>query len=388
VNELRILAGPRARQRIAADGLQAAQISAIAGAAGGPKGLALIPLDRYVFGDWLASAPRPRALFGASIGAWRMAAAAQRAPVPALDRLETAYLELQRYPESPGPRLVSQVCRDIVRAVIGADARGFVHGLDTDRHLHLVTAHGLGPRLRSTRGRFVRAAAANLLSRERLGAHLQRVVFVSAGPGLHAATATDLSSACPARTANDWNDATDRAGAPLSQAVPVDRFATRAVALDAANLEDALLASGSIPLVADPVRSIDGAPAGDYWDGGLIDYHLYWPFARLDGLVLYPHFTPHLTAGWLDKFLPWRRYGIGPAGAGWLDNVVLLAPGPGLLARLPNRKLPDRSDFHRYGLDHDRRLRDWRGAIAECTRMAEAFARFVERPDPALVEPI
>ncbi len=368
MNALRILAGPRARQRIAADGLQAAQISAIAGAAGGPKGLALIPLDRFVFGDWLASAPRPRALFGASIGAWRMAAAAQRAPLPALDRLEAAYLELQRYPESPGPRLVSHVCRDIVRAVIGADARGFVRGLDGNAHLHLVTARGLGPRLRSPRGRFVRAAVANLLSRQRLGMHLQRVVFASAG--------------------NDAHDAAGRAAAPLSRAVPADRFATRAVALDAGNLEDALLASGSIPLVADPVRSIDGAPAGDYWDGGLIDYHLYWPFARLDGLVLYPHFVPHLTAGWLDKFLPWRRHGIGPAGAGWLDNLVLLAPGPGLLARLPNRRLPDRNDFHRYGLDHDRRLRDWRGAIAECARMADAFARFVERPDPALVEPI
>lgn len=396
---LRILAGPRAIRHIAAHGLQAADVSAVAGAAGGPKGLALIPLDRYVFGDWLPSRPRPRALFGASIGAWRMAAAAQRDPVAALDRLEQAYLELQRYPQAPSAALVSRVCRHVVRATLGGPAQAFLEAAHPDAHLHVVTArarthgeHAPAARAptahtsaahtstapthaaRTPRAHFARAAVANAVSRDRLGRHLQRVVF--------------------ARSCDTQSEPPDEPGAApgthavphLSPAVPDDRFATRAVTLHAGNLEDALLASGSIPLVADPVRGIVDAPAGDYWDGGLIDYHLYWRYARLDGLVLYPHFVPWLTAGWLDKFLPWRRHGIGGAGRGWIDNLVLLAPGPDLLQRLPNRALPDRRDFHRHGLDHDGRLRAWRHAIGECARMAEAFARFVEHPDPGRIE--
>jgi hypothetical protein len=48
-------------------------------------------------------------------------------------------------------------------------------------------------------------------------------------------------------------------------------------------------------------------PAGDCLDGGLIDYHLLLPYRELDSIVLYPHFAPFVTPGWLDKFLPWRK---------------------------------------------------------------------------------
>jgi hypothetical protein len=133
------------------------------------------------------------------------------------------------------------------------------------------------------------------------------------------------------------------------------------------------------------VRDPAGAPRGDYWDGGLIDYHLLLPYCELDALVLYPHFVPQVTAGWLDKFLPWRRH--APAHP-WLDNLLLIAPSPALLARLPNRKLPDRNDFYRYGLDHAGRERDWRRAIAECQRLADEAMRWLERPDPAAVQPL
>lgn len=164
-----------------------------------------------------------------------------------------------------------------------------------------------------------------------------------------------------------------------------DAFGVQRVALSAANAEDALLASGSIPLLCEPVRSPAGAPAGDYWDGGLIDYHLLLPYTRLDGIVLYPHFAPHVTPGWLDKFLPWRSR---PRAHPWLANVLLIAPSPALLARLPNGKLPDRSDFRRYGLDHARRQRDWRRALAECERFAEAALAWLARPDPRLLRPL
>ena len=352
---LRLLAGAHARQRIAAHGLRASDVSAIAAAAGGPKGLALLPLDRWLFGHWLPGSPRPRSLFGASIGAWRMAAAAQRDPLAALARLETAYLEEQRYPRSPSPETVSRVCRQITRELIGTNASAFAAALNPDMNLQVVTARA--PAGRHPRPFFAQAALANAVSRQRLAGRLERVVFSSAG-------------------------------ATPSAALPPDRFGTRTVTLTPANLEDALLASGSIPLIADPVGAIAGAPAGDYWDGGLIDYHLHWRYAALDGLVLIPHFVGHLTAGWLDKYLPWRRHGVGRIGRGWLDNVLIVAPSASLLARLPGGRLPDRRDFYRYGTDHERRLRDWRQAIGECGRMAEAFARFCDAPHSVALEPL
>ena len=354
MSALRLLAGTGARARIEREGLRAEAVAGVAAAAGGPKGLAFLGLDAWLFGEWLAAAPRPRLLAGASIGAWRMAAAVHPDGATATRRLGEAYLELQRYPRDPAPTLVSRVCRDVVEATVG-DPAGFIAGLQRSHALAVITARGRGAIAGdATRLAFARPAVANLLSRRRLGAHLQRVVFESAtGPRV-------------------W---------------PEDAFSTRHVALAPGNVVDALLASGSIPLVAGPVRDPAGAPLGAYWDGGLVDYHLFLDWRALDGLLLYPHFTPWLTPGWLDKALPWRRR--GPHGARhWLDEVLLVVPSEALLARLPGGRLPDRRDFHRHGLDHDGRLRDWRRAMAECEAMIEDFADFVRRPDPARLEPL
>ena len=72
---LRILAGPVARAQLRERGLTPADVLAVPGAAGGPKGLILNPLDRFLFGHWLAGEGAPVHLLGASIGAWRMASA-------------------------------------------------------------------------------------------------------------------------------------------------------------------------------------------------------------------------------------------------------------------------------------------------------------------------
>jgi hypothetical protein len=161
-----------------------------------------------------------------------------------------------------------------------------------------------------------------------------------------------------------------------------DAFGLSRIAFTPDNLEDALLASGSIPLVCEPVHDPAGAPRGDYWDGGLIDYHLLLPYRTLEGVVLYPHFVPHVTPGWLDKFLPWRAQSRSHP---WLDNVLLVVPSRALLERLPNRKLPDRNDFYRYARDDERRMRDWRRAVAECQRFADEVAAWISKPDPSLL---
>jgi hypothetical protein len=219
--------------------------------------------------------------------------------------------------------------------------------------LEVLTARARGPLAgRESKAAFARAALDNALARPRLAKHLHRVVFVAG-----AAAIPD----------------------------PFDAFGALHVPLDARNAEDALLASGSIPLVCTPVRDIAGAPRGEYWDGGLIDYHLLLPYARGPGLVLYPHFAPYVTPGWLDKFLPWRR---APRAHDWLANVLLIAPSAAFLARLPNGKLPDRNDFYRYGADHAARIRDWERAIAECERFADEAMRFLDSPAVDRVGPL
>ena len=89
---LRIYAGPAAMRHIAQNGLQPQDVGVVPGAAGGPKGLILGPLDRFVFGDWLAQSSHEVHLVGASIGAWRMATACLNNPVAGFEQLERDYI--------------------------------------------------------------------------------------------------------------------------------------------------------------------------------------------------------------------------------------------------------------------------------------------------------
>ena len=346
--------GARARQRIAADGMRAADVAIVPAAAGGPKGLVLHGLDCWMFGHWLKQAPRPRKLVGASIGAWRMAASAFDDPLAAHRRLARLYAG-QRYPAKPSAAYVSQAIGALLDEFL--DGRAAEVANNPTHQLSVLTARGVGP-LGDTRGArwremagFLRAAAGNAVARKHLAGALQRVVFHG---GDDAA----------------WLRA------------PFDAFAAHFVGLTAANLRDALRASGAIPLVLEAVSGIAGAPDGAYWDGGLIDYHLHLPYQRDPGLVLYPHFSDYLVPGWLDKSMPWRRARASAANPA-LDNVILVSPSAAFVATLPNGKLPDRRDFQFYGQDHAARTRDWSRAIAESARLAEDFARWCERPDLA-----
>ncbi|QGZ39214.1 hypothetical protein IP92_02550 [Pseudoduganella flava] len=345
--------GSRARRRIAADGLRAADIAIIPAAAGGPKGLILNGIDQWLFGDWLPSAPRERRLIGASIGAWRMAVSALADPVAGHKRLAHHYAH-QTYPAKVDAAYVTRTVRGLLDEVLDG------HAGEMLAHPHYrvtaITARGTGPlaaaggvRWREMTG-FLLAAAGNAVSRERLAGAMERVLFHDA------------------RDPSAW----------LRERF--DAFPPRFATLTEANLRDALLASGSIPFVLQAVHDIAGAPPGAYWDGGLIDYHLHLPYQRDPDLVLYPHFTDHIVPGWLDKSLPWRRARESASDPA-LENVMLVSPSPSFIARLPNRKLPDRSDFKHYGQDHAARIRDWTYAIGESERMAEALARWVEQPD-------
>jgi hypothetical protein len=348
---LAIRAGPRALERIRSHGLDPADIGIIPAAAGGPKGLALIGLDRAIFGEWLPRARRERWLIGASIGAWRMAAVTMPDPSRKLSLLAALYCDEQNYRAKPAPAEVSAICADIVARLIGDDAQALLE--NSNFRLAVLTVLGRGAVARDYPGSVFGwglAATANTVARRHLAKFLHRGVFAS-----------------------------DASRLPFFQK-RFDAFSNEVVQLTSDNLRPALLASGSIPLLLAGVSDIPGAPSGTYWDGGIVDYHLALPYGEADGLVLYPHFADHIMPGWLDKFFPSRR-----ATDAALANVVMVGPTREFMSKLPGGKLPDRSDFKRYGRDFKARSRIWRGAVAESERLGEAFMRWCEKPDPAMV---
>ena len=353
---LSIRAGKRAFERIRSHGLDPSDIEIVPGAAGGPKALGIAGLDRAMFGEWLPSAPGVRHLIGASIGAWRFAAACRTDALAALDEFARGYTE-QRYPKRPSRRFVSDSAREMLaRLFKGREDEILAH---PHYRLHILTVRGRWPLTRdsslTTSLGFGMAAMANAVGRRHLARFIDRTIFHD--PREHPAFF---------RTGSRF-----------------DPFHTHEVTLDRGNLADALLASASIPLVLEGVLDIASAPRGVYWDGGIIDYHLHLPYHRSKGLVLYPHFIDRIVPGWLDKGMPWRH-----ARGEWLDNVILVSPSPEYVQALPHGKLPDRRDFARFAGDDAARMKYWRTAIAESTRLGDEFLEFARKPDPARVVPL
>ena len=353
---LQILAGPRARTHLRERGLSPADVRVIPAAAGGPKGLGLIPLDRFLFGQWLRDTAHTLHLAGASIGAWRMACACLPDADAALAQLAEDYVT-QSYPHErgrmPTPAVVSATLGARLHERLAPRAAAILS--HPQRRLHVFTSRGRHllhrpGRLRAAVGT-LGAFAANAAHRRALGGWLERVVF------------SDARDALP---------------------FPLHDYRSQQTALTPQNLASAVLASCSIPFVLNPVQDPPGAPPGTYWDGGLTDYHLHLDYAAMhEGLVLYPHFHSRVVPGWLDKPLKYRHR----ATAG-LDNVVVLAPRPDWLRTLPLGKLPDRSDFKTYGEDEARRQRDWRVALGESQRLADEFAQAVDSSRPIDAQPL
>jgi hypothetical protein len=353
---LSIHAGPRALQHLQARGLSPSDVRIIPAAAGGPKGLVLNPLDRFIFGQWLADSTHTLHLMGASIGAWRMACACLPDADDALAQLAQDYID-QDYEHEPGraptPQVVTRMFGRAIDARLGVRAQeilGHPH-----RRLHVFTSHGRGLLHREGRWQtalgYASAFAANAVSRKALGMWIERVVF------------SDPRTSMP---------------------IPLTDFRSQQGALSPANLSQAILASCSIPFWLQAVHDIPGGPAGAYWDGGITDYHLHLPYASMDtGLVLYPHFQSQVVPGWLDKV--WKRRHRATSA---LDNVVVLSPRREWVTTLPNGKLPDRKDFQSYGDDLASRQRVWRQALAQSQQLADEFAQFLDAPGGVPIEPL
>ncbi|MBX3611401.1 MAG: phospholipase [Hydrogenophaga sp.] len=361
---LRLYAGPLALKHLREHGLRPRDVGVIPAAAGGPKGLILGPLDQFLFGDWLRDTPQTIHLIGASIGAWRMGTACLDNPAAAFQRLEHDYIH-QHYELAPGQRRPSpQQISDTFSANLQAFYGGRVDQvLQHPRwRLHIVTSRGR--RLLSRDGAlrtplgYLGAFAANAVRRRSLGQWLERVVFSAPVP------AQGTVSALPF----DTHD-----------------LRTRQIALGPHNFMPALQASCSIPFVLRPVADIAGAPRGVYWDGGITDYHLHLHYHASPEapLVLYPHFQKAVVPGWLDK--AWKRRHRSSAA---LDHMLVVAPDPEWVRSLPNGKLPDRTDFDRYGQDLAARVKAWGTAVGAARRLADELAQWLLRPDMQRVEPL
>ena len=284
----------------------------------------------------------PVHLLGSSVGAWRFACFAQDDPIAAIDRFEQAYIG-QSFSDKPDIEEITTKTRNIAKLVMQNDAATqilshpiFRTHIMTVRARHLAASENrfvLGPTL-------IAAAAMNAISRSTLAWFFERALFF---------------------------DARD-----LPPFFDVDGFPLQKIRIRASNIEDAILATGAIPLVLSGVTNIEGADPGTYRDGGVIDYHLDLPHSDSDRLTLFPHFYAHIVPGWFDKKLPWR----GPNPAHF-DRTILVSPSQEFVARLPNAKIPDRTDFMRY--TPIERIRAWQDCVGECEALADEFNEVVEK---------
>lgn len=357
---LSVFAGKRAYAHVRKNGLQPSDVNRVMGASGAAKWLAIAGLDKAIFGRWFSESNHEVTLFGTSVGAFKLAAAAHLDPSAALDRLATAYIE-QRYGDKLDADSIAVQMLPVLDAVAGMGAAGQVLSNPCLR-LQFGAVRCLDKQLASGSGRsqqlgLARAFAANLRGRSRLARYVQRTVFID-----------------------------PRSTSPL---VGDDSSTTQVVQLSMDNYRPALLASGSLPVYMQAVSPIHGAAAGVYRDGGLLDYHPL-PVVQsrevqsAPNLVLYPHFYSTLTEGWFDKFLNWRA--VDPKR---LDEVILLAPSAAHVSSLQGRAIPDRRDFNTFQGQDEQRIQRWRSAVASSDVLGELFLEWVKSGEiAARIQPI
>jgi hypothetical protein len=335
-------AGPGAYETIQRHGFAIDRIGTLAGASGGAKWLVLSQLDRAIIANILPDLRSPVHLIGTSIGAWRFACYAQSDPQAAIGRFEDAYIE-QHYSDAPDIHEITAKTREILQILLGDN--GVLEILDHPvfrthvmavraRHIaasehHLILATCL-----------MLAASLNAISRSTLAWFFERTLFFDA---------------------RDLPPFFDDSGFPMQR-----------VMIRKDNLEDAIVATGSIPLVLSGVEDIAGATPGVYRDGGVIDYHLDLPHSDPDRLTLYPHFFERIVPGWFDKKLSWRQP--DPAH---VDRTILISPSAEFVSSLPNGKIPDRTDFENYSPSE--RIRIWRAVVTACEALAEEFNDVIEK---------
>jgi hypothetical protein len=345
-------AGAGALQSVRKHGFDISSVGTLAGASGGAKWLVLSQLDRALLRTVVPKLAGPVHLIGSSIGSWRFACYGQADPLAAIERFEQAYLE-QTYSEKPDIHEITAKTREILDYVLGDN------GVSEILANPLFRMHVMAVRSRhimATENRvllalgLVTAALLNAASRSTLGWSFERALFHD-----------------------------KREVPPFFE---VSGFPLQTVELRHDNLRDAIVATGSIPLVLSGVPDIAGAKPGVYRDGGVIDYHLDLPHSAEERLTLFPHFYGRIVPGWFDKRLKWRR-----PQAGNVARTILISPSDEFVSKLPHGKIPDRTDFVNY--EPAERVRIWKKCVAACAAMADEFAEVIEKDQlAARLEPL
>ncbi len=346
---LQIFAGEKARAVISREGFKASLFSAFLGASGGPKWFVLSGLDKVIFNEFLDLSDGHIDLIGSSVGSFRSACFAQKDPASAITRLQTQYCN-ETYSDKPSPQEITSKSKFLLKFIL--DTQNIEEVLNnTKRSIHIIAArcHGLTAsenRVLQGIGLF-NAALKNYVNRAHISRSFSRVLF--------------------------------HTGKPL-QFTERSTFPTEFASLTKANIHQALLASGSIPLVIEGVSNIPGLPPGMFRDGGIIDYHFDFQL-NTPGLVLYPHFYSTPIPGWYDKRLKRQCH---PDS---FDNVVIMAPSPEFVETLPYKRISDRTDFQT--MTSEQRIKYWSTIISESDRLAESFLTQISHSDPSTyIKPI
>ena len=262
-------------------------------------------------------------------------------PLAAIERFEHAYLD-QSYSLKPSREEITAKGREILEIILGERGVGEILSHPVYR-THIMTCRSRNltaaehPAVLGTG--LIAAASINALYRPALGAFFERALFYD-----------------------------DRDIPPFYEA---RGFPMRQVRLEERNLADAVAATGAIPLVLAGVRDIAGAPKGMYRDGGIIDYHLDIPHSDNGRLTLYLHFIDRIIPGWFDKHIKWRKP--DPVNS---DRTIIVSPSAEFVARLPNKKIPDRHDFVNY--EAEDRLHAWHTTVSMCDELADEFREVIE----------
>lgn len=333
---LDVYAGKNALTRIKQEGFSADLFDYMLGASGGPKWFVLAGLDRYIFPEFFAGRTKPLNIIGSSAGAFRFACFAQNDPLSAINRLADRYSHTV-YSDKPTAKEITAKGTALLNYVLGENGcEEIINNPVIQAHFIVAKCKGLTQfeaKPLQMAG-LIASASANALKRKWLEKFYQRFLFSS----------------------------------PNSDLKIIDPFnmASYSVPLTAKNLPQALMASGSIPIVIEGVKNIDGAPPGMYRDGGIIDYHFDLTFGPQKGLVLYPHFYSKPIPGWFDKSLKNRL-----PHANSYSDVVMLVPSDEFVASLPYGKIPDRKDFE--VMSSSQRIEYWQTVISKSDILGQAF---------------
>ena len=330
-----IYAGNTAAKIITEQGFTPDLFSSFLGASGGPKWFTLFGLDKYIFGEFFKHRSSPLNLIGSSAGAFRAACFSQHDPVAAIERLAKSYSETRYSSNKPTPEEITTKARALLEEVFGNNGvTEIINNPIFKAHFIVAKSNGLvASELKALQLLGLsKSYLTNRVNRRFLNKQYERFIFQ----------------------------------APNSDLALEDsyQFKTTQLDLNKDNLKDALLASGSIPLVMQGIKNITGAPAGMYRDGGIVDYHFDLKINN-PGLILYPHFNSEPKAGWFDKNLKRK------VASQNYDNVVMITPSKQFIAGLPYGKIPDRNDFT--DLDADTRIKYWRTVFSETEKLADAF---------------